>query len=490
MAEEFFLHPRVRIAPSPTGFLHLGTARTALFNFLFAKKYQGEFILRIEDTDLERSSKAFEDDIVDNLKWLGIKWDEGPDIGGDKNPYRQSERIQVYAKYIRKLLDENRAYLCFCSEDELRLKRESDMAQGIASRYSGKCSTLTQEQIQERLSAGQPFLVRFRMPKTKITVNDLIKGKVEFDTSDIGDIAISKGLEMPLYNFSVVIDDFEMEISHIIRGDDHLSNTPKQIMIQKALDIPELKYAHLPLILGQDRTKLSKRHGAVSIREYRELGYLPEAMINFMTTLGWHTPDNQEIFSMNELISKFSLDRVQKGAAVFNLEKLNWLNSVYIKKYSDENLLKLLRPYLKGQGIDAEEDYLIKIITLEKERIVKLSDFINLTDFFFKKPDYEANILIWKNMEKGEVSGVLDKCIGIVDNLDRGQFNKSDLEKEFFREIDKDVFLKQDRGRILWPLRAALSGRTASPGPFEMAEILGKQETLERLKKALQKLND
>lgn len=285
--EEFkFVKPgevRTRLAPSPTGFLHIGTARTALFNYLFAKKNQGSFILRIEDTDLERSDPKFEKDIFDSLKWLGIEWSEGPDNGGDYGPYRQSKRLDVYASYLKKLLKEEKVYHCFCSEEELEDQRQYAQSLGQPWRYNGKCAHLSAKEAKKCLAEGKKSIIRFKVPAKKVEVEDLIRGKLEFDSALIGDIVIAKGLDAPLYNFAVVIDDFEMRISHVIRGEDHLSNTPKQILIQEALNFPMPIYAHLPLILGSDRTKLSKRHGAFAVADYRAAGYLPEAMVNFMS---------------------------------------------------------------------------------------------------------------------------------------------------------------------------------------------------------------
>ena len=278
---------RVRIAPSPTGALHIGLARSALFNYLFAKKNNGNFVLRIEDTDLERSDLKWTQDIIDGLKWLGIQWDEGPDIAGEYGPYKQTQRIDIYKKYLEKLLKDGTAYYCFCSAEELEAKRQEQMARGEAPRYDGKCKNLAEKEVQKRLAEEKPSVIRFKTPGKKIKFKDLIRGEVEFDAGLIGDIVIAKDLKTPLYNFAVVVDDYEMKISHVIRGEDHISNTPKQMLLQEALDFAHPEYGHLPLILAPDRSKLSKRFGAVSIIDYREQGYLPEAMVNFMALLGW-----------------------------------------------------------------------------------------------------------------------------------------------------------------------------------------------------------
>lgn len=332
---------RTRFAPAPTGIFHIGNARTALFNYLFTKKYEGVFILRIEDTDIERSKPEYEKDIVESLKWLGIEWDEF---------YRQSERFPIYRKYLEKLLEENKAYYCFCSEEELEAQRQYQLSIGEPPRYSGKCANLSQEEVEKLRKAGKPAVIRFRVPSKKIEFNDLIRGKLEFDTSLMGDIVIAKDLTTPLYNFACVVDDFEMKISQVIRGEEHISNTPKQILLQEALNFSSPQYAHLPMILAPDRTKLSKRHGAVGISEYRTEGYLPEAVVNFIAFLGWNPGTEREIYSLPSLIKEFSIERVQKGGAIFNIKRLDFLNSFYIRQRSVEKLTELCLPYLIEAG--------------------------------------------------------------------------------------------------------------------------------------------
>jgi len=381
--EDFkFIKPgevRVRLAPSPTGPFHIGTARTALFNYLFAQKNQGSFILRIEDTDRERSKPEFEKEIMDSLKWLGIEWSEGPapisqrEIGeirnskfeirnyiGEYGPYRQSEREEIYTKYLKKLLEEGKAYYCFCSEEELEAQRQYQLSIGEAPRYPGKCADLVREVAEKWISEGKPSVIRFRVPSKKVEFNDLIRGKMEFDTSLIGDIVIAKNLTQPLYNFACVVDDFEMKISHVIRGEDHISNTPKQLLIQEAFGFPRPNYGHLPLILGQDRTKLSKRHGATSISQYRKQGYLPESLVNLIAFLGWNPGIEREIYSIASLIKEFSLEKVQKGGAIFNIKRLDFLNGFYIRQRSVEKLTELCLPYLIEAGL-IEVDNLEKI---------------------------------------------------------------------------------------------------------------------------------
>ena len=513
---------RVRIAPAPTGFLHIGLARTALFNYLFAKKYEGVFILRIEDTDIERSDPEFEKNILENLKWLGIEWSEGPDIGGEYGPYRQSQRLETYAKYLEKLLTENKAYHCFCPEEELEAQKQYQMSIGQPPIYSGKCRDLPLETVQKYLAEGRPSIIRFKTPAKKIEFDDVIRGKIEFDTSLIGDIAIAKNLATPLYNFAVVIDDFEMKISHVIRGEDHISNTPKQILIQEALGFPRPIYAHLPLILGPDRTKLSKRHEAIAVSEYKKQGYLPEAIINFIAFLGWNPGTEREIYSMPSLIKEFSLEKVQKGGAIFNIKRLDFLNGFYIRQRSVEKLTELCLPYLIEAGFlksheEVEEFHLgaphyeisqtkelidlvklEKIVSIYQERLKKLSEISELTNFFFKeKLEYDKNLLKWAEISDKEIKISLDKLEKLLSKIKTEDWTKENLEKLLVPEADKfaqdikkvglpaEALAKAgDRGYLLWPLRVALTGKEATAGPFEIAEILGREKTIKRINEA------
>jgi glutamyl-tRNA synthetase len=469
---------RVRIAPSPTGFLHLGLARAALFNYIFAKKNNGEFILRLEDTDKERSKPEFEKDIIENLKWLGINW--------DFEPYRQSERISIYAKYLEKLLKEKKAYYCFCSQEELEATKQYQLSVGQPLHYNGKCRNLSETEVKEKLAAGKPSVIRFKTLTKKIIFRDLVRGKIEFDSSLLGDIIIAKDLTTPLYNFAAVVDDFEMKISHIIRGEDHIPNTPKQILIQEALGFPRPEYAHLPLVLGPDRTKLSKRHNACSVDEYRKQGYLVEALINFMAFLGWNPGTEREIFSLSSLINEFSLDKVQKGGAIFNIKRLDYLNGFYIRQKSLDKLTELCLPYLRADEKSTDFEVLKKIVGLYQERLKKLSEISEFTDFFFKeKLEYNKDLLKWKDMSEKDVKDILNKLEKILSGLNPKEFNKENLEKILIPEAEK--IRAGNRGYLLWPLRVALSGKKASAGPFEIAEILGKQKTLNRINQAMKK---
>jgi glutamyl-tRNA synthetase len=474
--------PRVRIAPSPTGKLHIGIARTALFNWLFARRHKGVFVLRIEDTDPERSLLKYESDIVENLKWLGIEYDEGPDIGGEFGPYRQSENAEFYAHCVNDLMNRKLAYHCFCSAEELEATRQAMLAKGIAPRYSAKCRAFNTQQTEQKLAAGEKSIIRLVMPEKKVVIHDIIRGKLEFDTSLIGDIPIAKDSRAPLYNFAVVVDDAKMQITHVLRGEDHISNTPKQWMIAEALNLPHPIYGHFPMILGPDRSKLSKRHGATAIAEYREAGYLPEALVNFMALLGWHPADDREIFSLKELVREFSLERVQKAGAVFNIAKLDWLNGLYIRKIPVSKLTQLLLPYWQKAGYEVralEERALDKIVEIEQGRLKKLSDIAESTDYFFQQPKPDPEILIWKRATKTETREALAAAKQALSNIPDDRFNSQSVEAALA------PLYGNDKGIVLWGVRAALSGKQFSPGPFELAEILGKTETINRLEYAI-----
>lgn len=475
----------VRFAPSPTGYFHIGSARTALFNYLFTRKNRGKLILRIEDTDKERSSLEYEKDIIESLKWLGIKWDKGP--------IRQSERKEIYKKHLKKLIEENKAYYCFCPKEELEAKRQEQISRGQAPKYNGKCASLSKEEVENNLREGKDYVVRFKTPVKKIKFNDLVRGEIEFDGGLVGDFTIAKDLDNPLYNFTVVVDDYEMKISHVIRGEDLLPNTPKQIFLEDALGFNHVEYVHLPLILGPDKSKLSKRHGATSVNEYKKTGYLPEAIVNFLGFLGWNPNTEKEIYSLSSLIKEFSVDNIQKSAAVFNIERLNYLNGFYIRKKPIKELVKLCIPYLLEAGLislsekkyvitDTNEEvsikYLEKVVSLYQERIKKLSEIGELTDYFFKgKIEYERDLLKWKN---ADTKDAIDKIYNILSGIKEWK----NLEKALMPEAEK---FNSDRGFMLWPFRVALTGRKSSASPFDIALVLGKEKTLKRIKYALDK---
>lgn len=503
---------RTRFAPSPTGPLHIGSVRTALFNYLFARKNKGDFVLRIEDTDKERSKEEWESQLMKSLEWFGLNWDEGPmmseqqkiDLGnhvvnylGSHAPYRQSERTGIYKKYLQKLIDAGQAYFCFCTKEELDAQKQYLMSIGEPPVYQGKCRDLPKEKAEEYLKEGKNCVIRFKTPENlKISFIDLIRGKIEFDSSVLGDFVIAKDPENPLYNFTCVVDDAEMEISHVIRGEEHVSNTPKQIVLIRALGLEEPVYAHLPLILNTQKKKMSKREGKTSVTEYIEEGYLPEALINFIALLGWNPGTEREIFSLDELIAEFSLEKIQKAGAVFNLEKLNWLNGAYLRKKSLKDLTLDCLPYLEKAGFiesvsldlfriketkeEVSLDWLEKVVSLYQERLKKLSEIVELVDYFFKKePDYPKELLRWKQMSDKEVVEALNACLRVISGLK--DFKADNLQEDLFKEAEKTG----DRGNLLWPLRVSLTGKKSSAGPMEIAEVLGKEKTTERIKKAI-----
>lgn len=506
---------RTRFAPSPTGHVHIGSLRTALFNYLLARQKQGQFILRIEDTDMERSRFEWEFELLKVFEWLGINWDEGPVLEdgqvyepdnytinyiGSYAPYRQSERKEIYKKYLEKMLADGTAYYCFCNKEDVESEKQYLMSIGEAPVYRGKCRNLTKEQIAENIKQNKPNVIRFKCPANhKIIFNDIIKGQVEFNSDILGDFVIAKDLDNPLYNFTVVVDDAEMKISHIIRGDEHLSNTPKQILLIEALGISQPQYAHIPLILGENKKKLSKRDGKTSVEDYKNEGYLPEALLNFIAFLGWNPGTEKEIYSIEELIRDFSLEKIQKAGAIFNLEKLDWINGFYIRKKPLADLTEMLVPYWEQAGLIEEKaaglyivkatkeefsfNNLEKIVALEQERLKKLSEIIQLTDLFFMAElNYEPELLKWKDMTSEDLKQSLQKSKEALSQIEIKNFNKNNLEAVLMPEAEK----MGNRGNLLWPLRAALTGKKNSAGPFEVAEVLGKEKCLARINRALQ----
>lgn len=460
---------RVRFAPSPTGQLHIGGARTALFNWLFARHNKGTFILRVEDTDRTRSTEEYINAIIEGMKWLGLDWDEGP--------YRQTDRFDEYKSYADKLLAEGKAYFCYCSPEELKQRRQEALAQGKPLKYDGRCRNRDKRQ-------GKNAAVRFKMPQEGETVvHDLIRGRIVFENAQLDDLIIIRSDGTPTYNFTVVVDDVDMNITHVIRGDDHLNNTPKQIHIYAALGYEIPLFAHLPMILGADKTRLSKRHGATSVTAYKEMGYLPDALVNYLVRLGWSHGD-QEVFTRDELIQYFSFENIGKSAAVFNPEKLLWLNSHYIMNSASEKLAELVIPFLIKQGIIEEgqslnKEWLSKAITPLKERSKTLTELANsLRNYIADDVEYNE-----KAKAKFLNEGSRDLLIELKDKLMVVRdFSAEEIEKVFRTIIEKhNVKL----GNLAQPVRVAITGSTESPGIFEVLEIMGKEKTLKRLEKAI-----
>jgi nondiscriminating glutamyl-tRNA synthetase len=473
---------RVRFAPAPTGLLHIGNARTALFNFLFARRHQGTFVLRIEDTDIERSTDTSMDRIVEDLQWLGISWEEGPDRGGPLGPYRQSQRISTYREFADRLSQEGKSYKCFCSEERLKKLRKEQLSKGTMPRYDGRCRSLSAGEITRLESSGLRPVIRFHVGRGSILFEDLIHGKMNFDSAGIGDFIIVRSDGMAAYNFACVIDDHLMDITHVIRGEDHLSNTPRQILLYQALGWQPPIFAHHPLILGPDRSPLSKRHGATAVSQYREEGFLPEALETYLVLLGWTLPSGQETLSLERMIEEFSIEDVSKSAPVYNRKKLEWLNSTYLRAKEDGQLSKLLVPYLQKSGIridQANPQWLSQISGILKDNLVVLSEVDQYAGIFFdEKFTFEegAKALLRDPIHRETLSSVLRFLEDASDIQSEGQDSVlSQLEKKTGR-----------KGKGLYaPLRAAITGKTRGPELVKTLPLLGRERIIQRLKMAL-----
>ncbi len=482
---------RVRLSPSPTGPLHIGTARTALFNMLFARQRGGEFILRIEDTDPVRSKREFEERMIDLLQWLGIRWDEGPDCGGGYGPYRQSERKEHYRKALEQLAARGSVYPCFCTVEMLEAERKAQEGRKEAPRYRGRCRAIPPLEAQRRMGAGERVVWRLKMPEVPrdIVWEDIIRDEVRFSSRELDDFIIAKSFDEVLYNFACAVDDAAMAITHVFRGEEHISNTPKQILIAESLGFPAMEYGHIPLILNPDRTKMSKRQGNVDLEYYRTAGYLPEALVNFLALLGWNPGDNREIFSLESLVSDFSIERVHKSGAVFSLSKLQWVNREYLRVLPLETLLERLEPHIPEPWRPDPRNQ--DVLELIRDRLTVLSDFWQMSEFFYVWPtDYPPQRLIWKlnNNETEEMRRkTRESLMALRLWLQAQTFAWGAIMLE---AALKDWIAKEGRvvGEILWPMRVALSGREASPSPFDIAGILGKEETQKRLDGAIKKL--
>jgi len=481
---------RVRMAPSPTGPLHIGTARTSLYNYLFARATGGTYVLRIEDTDLARSTPEFQHDILDNLHWLGITWDEGPQPAGGEDigsfgPYRQSLRMDRYAREADRLLKSGAAYHCWCTPEELDAVRREQEAQREAPRYNGRCLRLTDADRAAFKAEGRRPALRFRVPPETIRFDDLIRGEVEFDNALLGDFVIVRADGVPLYHFVVVIDDEQMEISHVIRGEDHLSNTPKHIALIRALGYREPVFGHIPLILNPDRSKMSKRKSQTAISDYRAEGYLPEAMVNFLAFLGWSPGTEEEIFSLDELAARFEIGAVHKAGAVFDRDRLDHLNGVYIRSLTDADLALRLRPLLPETISDAT---LAGLVPLLRERMVRLTDAVELSGFLAESDDvvaawWSVDELLPKGRFAAEVAGALGVARDAL--VACGDWSAEELEAAVRGAADG---LGWKAGEFFRPIRLAVTGKAVSPPLFGSLVLLGRERTLARLDAALERL--
>ena len=480
---------RVRFAPSPTGPFHNGGARSALFNWLVARKLGGKLVLRIEDTDLKRSSRASEENIKAALKWLGMDWDEGVDVGGPYGPYRQTERLDIYKKYTDQLLAEGKAYYCFCTDEELEAERQALLKEGKMPRYMGKCRNLTKEQQEQLRAEGRKPSIRLRVPADEtIVVHDLVRGDVEFDSNGIGDFVIVKSDGIPTYNYAVVIDDSLMHITHVIRAEEHLSNTPRQLLVYEALGFKKPVFGHISLILGKDHTKMSKRHGATSVDQYRQLGYLPEGIDNFLALLGWAPNSEQEIFTMQELVQQFSMEHVAKNPAVFDIDKLNWINGKHMRQLSDDAFIQVAVPhmekagYLNGQEDAAQKEWLRRVILTAKNHV----------DFGAQVPQvlglYFTDEFVFENTEAEAV--LHEATVPVVMKMLFEELPKlSPVDgpsvKALFKKIQKAT--KLGGKAVFMPIRVALTGNQHGPELAEMVPLLGVERTLKRIQGSLDK---
>lgn len=504
---------RVRFAPSPTGYLHVGGLRTALYNYLFAKKHGGTFILRIEDTDRTRYVEGAVESLLKSLRWADLVWQEGaqeksqiqdlksPEFResktypgvceiGEFGPYIQSERLEIYQKYAQELVAAGKAYYCFCQPQRLEEMRAEQMKNKRPPMYDRYClDNLSAEEINAKLKEKCPATIRLKVPKDEMIVfEDVVRGKVSFSTNTIDDQVLLKSDGFPTYHLANVVDDHQMGITHVIRGEEWLPSTPKHILLYRAFGWQEPQFAHLPLLLNPDKTKLSKRQGDVAVEDYLKKGYLKEALINFVALLGWNPGAGsvQEIFSLGELEKVFELEKVHKAGAVFDLKKLDWINAQYIKKLTLDELYAKALPFLEQKDFFQQaaedkktEEYVKKVLTIERERLNKFGEVGEENKFFFENIAYEESLLHWKEQSVEEVHGALEKARGVLGEISEEDWTLENIEKNLLAAAG------EKRGELLWPVRAALTGAQKSPSPFEVAWVLGKKEALARLGQAL-----
>jgi glutamyl-tRNA synthetase len=479
--------PRVRFAPSPTGYLHVGGLRTALYNFLFAKKNNGSFVLRIEDTDRNRFVEGAVENLINALNWAGLNFDEGPDIGGDFGPYMQSKRLDIYNKYAEDLIANGKAYYCFCTPDRLKALREEQNKQKLPqAKYDKHCLNLSREEIEKNLSSDIPKVVRLNVESNHtIKFNDIIREYVEFESNNLDDQVLIKSDGYPTYHLANVIDDHLMKITHVIRGEEWLSSTPKHVLLYDAFGWERPIFAHLPLLLNPDRSKLSKRQGDVAVEDYRDNGYLKEALVNFVALLGWNAGDDKEFYYLDELIKYFSLERVNKSGAVFDIQKLNWLNAEHLRKKTPEELLSMLKEQIQKSRFKDQsysDQFLSLIIEAMKERVSFIKEFIDNCIYFYEAPIIYEQKSVEKNW-KPETPGHLNKLIDGFALLNNPV--KEDYEKVLTKTSEE---LKISKGKLIHPLRLAVSGLSTGPGLFDLLFILGKQEVINRVDTAITKI--
>lgn len=475
--------PRVRFAPSPTGYLHVGGARTALFNWLYARRHGGTFVLRIEDTDMERSSTDMVTAIFNSMTWLGLDWDEGPRVGGPHGPYFQTERLDKYRAAAEKLVASGHAYRCFCKPEDLKAERAVAEAAGTPWNYDRRCTRLAADEIARRVAAGAPHAIRFRVPSGTTTFDDLVHGAIAFDNANIEDFVIIRSDTYPTYHLSVVVDDVDMAITEVVRGDDHISNTPKQVLLYEAMGAPVPRFAHVPLILGPDKKRLSKRHGATSVGEYETQGYLPEAMVNFLALLGWSPGGDQELFTRQELIDRFALEGISGGNAVFNPEKLDWFNHQHIMRLPAGDVLRRIQPDLEALGwwsADFATDtagWMSRVIELLKPRAKKLADIAPQLRTFLSDDLLFDEAAVTKHLSDPAVPDHLRAWIGVLEAVP--VFEAAALEAAL-RALAESRGIKP--GVLIHATRVCVTGQGNSPGLFDVMELVGRERVLARLR--------
>lgn len=480
--------PRVRFAPSPTGYLHVGGLRTALYNFLYAKRYGGKFILRIEDTDRNRYVEGAVENLIESLKWCGLDFDEGPGKEGEYAPYMQSERLNIYLKYAEELISKGKAYYAFDTPERLAKLKEEQTARKEQSKYDKLALTLSQEEIKNKLDAGEPFVIRLNVtPGQRVIVDDVIRGRVEFNTDIVDDQILIKSDGYPTYHMANVVDDHLMKITHVIRGEEWLSSTPKHVLLYEFLGWEIPVFAHLPLLLNPDKSKLSKRQGDVAVEDYRAKGYLKEALVNFVALLGWNAGDDKEFYNFEELINNFSLERVNKSGAVFNVEKLDWLNGEHIRSKTALEILPLFKEELDNsiyKDHNFSDEHLLNIIDAMKERIIFIRELIEKSPYFFEAPNLYEEKAVQKRW-KPETPDELKKLLSEFEKIDSS--SKEDFENALHKSAEE---LGIGNGKLIHPVRLAVSGSSTGPGIFDLLHILGKEEVILRIRTALEKINN
>ncbi len=468
---------RVRFAPSPTGYVHVGSLRTALYNYLFARHHGGVNILRVEDTDRTRYVEGSVENMLRTMEWAGIEFDEGPITGGPFGPYVQSERTELYREHANQLIVSGNAYPCFCTAERLDQVRKAQQAAGIPPMYDRFCRNLTKEESDRRIASGEPHVVRLRVPIGELVrFNDIIRGDVEFDSKTIDDQVLLKSDGFPTYHLANIVDDHFMQITHVIRGEEWLSSTPKHVLLYAAFGWEAPKFAHLPLLLNADRSKLSKRQGDVAVEDYRDKGYLPDALINFVALLGWNPSATEEIFTIDELIRGFDLEHVNKGGAIFGREKLDWMNSEYIRKKSPEELLTLVRPLAEDRKYVVSDDYLLDVIRVMQERVRTLPDFVDFASYFFVAPtEYEEKYKQkhWNPEAKARLTEILPR----FEAVEKWDHDTLEAVVRTFAE-ERGI----SAGKMIHPIRLAVTGRGMGPGLFELLAVIGKEESIRRMR--------